>query len=587
MKISRRSSTSAFGSCALALALCAAAAGQSFSAPKLSVPKPKLSAPGASQGAASGADRIHMTYKYFCLNKGSYAKLKGNLAVGPADLHPCTADSPGVYVARCVFTAPGGGAYQEHVDTSQQCPDLAGALKSYDGPVPQFQCDYLHALAADQGVDFRGNFNGGKGVNFPYSPAQQKSYLAETYCDAGFAHQQFLKWAKEPEKINDAFMLAIKTFFWERVPLGGSYLTGMELPRPVSWYPYLHPLLILKIANEASEQKMVNAVAGKMKALNDSGLNKVPGGYALARVNAWLDHFFDHSKPGAADPAAPAVPASPLILPKNGPRPDLGPMLSKPEVFLSPKFSKNASPPLPSLSDDKAVKQENFGARGIKAAATRLANEYKIYFWHYFGMSRTIGDPGAALQYAIHQKSGTCGVESQYEALRAHGMKADPAALAKQAYANGWYGENDLYAGVSAPFEGTLMPDSDKLLKAHGLPSLIIYNATTRDLQDSLAKGGGAIVALSSNRFWDNKPGPVDHAVYVSGAELGSDGKVWGYYVNDTGTGEGMRFVPAQEFEEAWENHKGNGFLVSLDPRANPPKVELKPAPQQLKTCLK
>ncbi|HVA67016.1 MAG TPA: hypothetical protein VNK24_08855 [Elusimicrobiota bacterium] len=591
MKISRRFSLPAFGSCALALALCAAAAGQSFSAPKLSIPKPKLSAPGAFKGAAADSDRLHITAKFFCLDKAGFAKIKGGLPIGPEDLSACTGKSPGIYVARCAFTHPDGAIYQEHIDIGQMCPDYAGVLKNYDGPVPQFQCDYLHTMEDGQDVSFFESFNGGKDVLFPYTLAQQKSYLAQTYCDSAFADRQFLKWSKEPDKINDAYRLAINSFFWQQSPIplaGSSYLVSGDPSARLSWYPYLQPLLALKKANEASEQNMVNAVAGKMKALQESGLNKVPGGYALARVNAWLDSFFDHSKPNSGDPAAPTAPASPLILPKKGPALDLGPMLSKPEVFLSPKFSHYSSPPLPSLGDAKAVKEENFGARGIKAAAVRLENEYKIDFWHYFGMSRTIGDPGAALQYAIHQKSGTCGVESQYEALRAHGIKADPAALAKQAYASGWYGENDPERGVSATFTGTLLPYSNKLLAAHGMTrTTIIYNATTRDLQDSLAKGGGAIVALSSNRLWDDKPGPVDHAVYVSGAELGSDGKVWGYYVNDTGTGEGMRFVPAQEFEEAWENHKGNGFMVSLDPNAHPPKVELKPTPEQLKTYLK
>ncbi|HVC09830.1 MAG TPA: hypothetical protein VNH15_07825 [Elusimicrobiota bacterium] len=592
MKISRLFSLPAFGSCALAAALCAAAAGQSFSAPKLSVPKPKLSASGTAADGAASSDRLRIAAKFFCLDKSSFAKIKGGLDIGPEDLHPCTGKSPGIYVARCVFTEPGGAIYQEHVSIGQMCPEYADALKDYNGPVPQFQCDYLHAMENGQGVSFFESFNGGKGVLFPYTLAQQKSYLAQTYCDSAFADRQFLKWSKEPDKINDAYRLAIKTFFWQHppIPLGGSsYLVGGNPSAVLSWYPYLRPLLFLKLANEANEQKMVRAVAGKMKTLQESGLNKVPGGYALARVNAWLDSFFDHSKPSAANPAAPADPASPLILPKNGPAPDLSPMLSKPEVFLSPKFSQYSSPPLPSLDDAAAVKEENFGARGISAAAARLENEYKIDFWHYFGMSRTIGNPGAALQYAIQQKSGTCGVESQYEALRAHGVKdITPAAMAQEAYKNGWYGENDPERGVSATFTGTLLPYSNKLLAAHGMTrTTIIYNATTRDLEDSLAKGGGAIVALSSKRFWENKPGPVDHAVYVSGAELGSDGKIWGYYVNDTGTGEGMRFVPAQEFEEAWENHKGNGFMVSLDPNAKPPKVELKPTPEQLKTYLK
>ncbi len=545
--------------------------------------------PAAAQNVSSSSSgRLHLDYAYECLNKGDYDTLKKSLAVvGPADLHPCKSGETQVYVARCSVTGPGGAAYRERVNIAQTCPEMAGVLKDYDGPVPQFQCDFLHAMP--NVMAFMLSFDGVKSQPsmpvVPYTPAQQKSYLAQTYCEAGYAHAQYLKWAKEPKKINDAFSLSIQAFLWQRVPLGGSYLVkGKKTSIPVSWYPYLRPLLVVSKADKAREQEMVRAVAGKIKTLEASGLNQE--NFGLMRMKAWLGGLFDQSQAGKGGQAVLAGPGSLLVLPKKVPGPDLSPLFSKSDRSLRPKYARGA-PPLPSLDNAAAVKQENFGARGIEAAMSRIKQEYEITFWHYFGMSTTIGHPLVALPYIVHQKSGTCGVESQYEALRAHDISANPAALAQEAYKNGWYGENDPQAGISSPFEGTEMPNSNQLLTAHHLPSKLIYQATTRDLKQSIAYGGGAIVALRSNRLWDDKPGPVDHAVYVSGAELGSNGKILGYYVNDTGTGEGMRYVPAQQFEEAWEDKTGHGFLVSLDRNAKPPKVELKPKPAQLTTYLK
>jgi len=247
---------------------------------------------------------------------------------------------------------------------------------------------------------------------------------------------------------------------------------------------------------------------------------------------------------------------------------------------LRPTVAALFSPPPPPLGDAAAVKEENFGARGLAAAAQRLEDDYKIAYWHYFDLSRTVGRPAAALPYALLQKSGSCGVASQYEALRARGIEVDVAALAKEAYRNGWYGENDPGTGVRSAQTGTSLADSNKLLSAHGLPSLIIYRATVKDLEDSIVHGGGAIVSVSAERLWNGTPGlPDDHSLYVSGAEVAGDGRVLGYYVNDTGTGEGMRFVSAALFDQAWEDKTGHGFLVSLDANAHPPQVELAPAP--------
>ncbi|MCX5789503.1 MAG: hypothetical protein NTX64_13515 [Elusimicrobia bacterium] len=71
-------------------------------------------------------------------------------------------------------------------------------------------------------------------------------------------------------------------------------------------------------------------------------------------------------------------------------------------------------------------------------------------------------------------------------------------------------------------------------------------------LNDDLKRTGDAIVAVNVKKFW-NIGQSGGHAVYVTGAEADSKGKIVGYYVNDTGTGEAERFVPRDQFMKSWK----------------------------------
>lgn len=74
------------------------------------------------------------------------------------------------------------------------------------------------------------------------------------------------------------------------------------------------------------------------------------------------------------------------------------------------------------------------------------------------------------------------------------------------------------------------------------------------ELVQALKNGQPVEVTVSARVLW-KKPGPLAmHAVLVTGAKVGRDGAVEGYYVNDTGAliPEYARFVPKRDFEQAW-----------------------------------
>ncbi len=549
----------ALGAAALLCAMLCAAGPQALGAD--SAPASPTSAPPRN----GAKPQLHMAYQYMCLNTASWPKIGALKAIGDQDLHACDASSPGIYVARCRITYPDGREYQENINAAQTC-DHTLTIADYQGPVPQYECDYLHALEVNKsekaGFSLQA-FNGEKPKPplRPYSVDQQREFLAQEYCATTYVYRRYHQANKQSDPYT-AFKLA-KYFYWEKMP-PASYVTHIKGHTPLSWYPYALPMWLQDAKDHAQEAKATKSVARVIKRLQFDG---TPGhGDFLPQLAAAIDGDLS-GKTGAV--AKKAV-AADLIAAEAKTEPGSADYYTLPKSL----FSRLASPPLPPLNNPEDVKKENFGARGLKAALNRLFSFGKIAAWHYTGYSKTIGRPEAALQYEITQKNGTCGVESQYEALMAHGIKVNPADLANLAHEHGWYWENDPGVLIE-PNSGTWNPYENKLLSAYGLPSTLIYHATPADLKKSIIHGGGAIVAVSAEMLWNDKPGPIDHDVYVSGAEVRYDGKILGYYINDTGTGEGMRFVPADRFNLAWMRPHEHPFMVSLDPKARPPKAEV------------
>ena len=92
--------------------------------------------------------------------------------------------------------------------------------------------------------------------------------------------------------------------------------------------------------------------------------------------------------------------------------------------------------------------------------------------------------------------------------------------------------------------------------------------ALTPQLQQSIRTAGDAIITVRARDFWQQPsiPAAATHNVYVSGMEVSASGKVLGYYVNDTGSGEADRYVSAALLNASWTRS-----LVQMLPNPSKP----------------
>ena len=186
-----------------------------------------------------------------------------------------------------------------------------------------------------------------------------------------------------------------------------------------------------------------------------------------------------------------------------------------------------------------------------------------------YKLTRTIGDPGGRAALVFHQTGETCGIAAQVMVLEEAGAVAHDAKSRKQAedelYARA--AELDLFSGNSADpnrrFKGgTPGAHMGALLD---MPATRHFAATKEELFAAVSKGRMVIVSANTGKLWNNpKFAHGGHVVVITGAEVGRvDGELLGYYINDTGTDVGGRFITAKQFHGAWESHGG----VFIEPR--------------------
>lgn len=166
-----------------------------------------------------------------------------------------------------------------------------------------------------------------------------------------------------------------------------------------------------------------------------------------------------------------------------------------------------------------------------------------------------VGNPAADEQYWRPQESDySCAISSQGEVLEAlTGERIPEEELARLADECGWYD----------PACGTPPEAVGSILEAYGIPVDRAYDLGITDLFDALARGEKVIVGLDANEIWsprlDEHGTPIEqpdagHAVWVTGMEMGDDGKV-SVILNDTGKpdGAGCR-VDVEDFLNAWDD---------------------------------
>jgi len=446
--------------------------------------------------------------------------------------------------------------------------------KLYEAKVARHVCDYMHASLQDAARTFN---------SLPTLAAQKEMLQSVTrVADADYAQYMKGKAAllaeTDPALISNRLppmkaMLDIESlrrliesqgvqistpFLWPAPPayMQKSYLDPEAGKFKESWNPYVGDFvrrdetLVAKSREFESEliRRTDKAAEGRLRAsLLAKAVNE---GLSPRAAAAALTHLFDGSG-GAAQ--ASSAGADPVAAPSG---------LARWTAPFKGRLGLPASLPPPVPNDGVQDAKRGYFARGSEAGLKRIDDDAKIAVWHALGWSQTLGDPAAAVPYIIVQKGPTCAIGAQYEALRARGVSIGIKPLVQEALDKGYYAEYGLASGFRAG--GTFIADSNALLRDHQVPSRLIMKATPRDIEISIAEGQGALAVVREREFWSEpyQPESAAHTIYVSGAEIDPQGRVLGYYVNDTGTGEAMRYVSASDFKKAW-----TGILVSLAPQ--------------------
>ena len=291
------------------------------------------------------------------------------------------------------------------------------------------------------------------------------------------------------------------------------------------------------------QEKLDNksGVIGSTKGTADS-----LGKGSVGQDKAKLDQMFTGDKrTGATDPKD--------IAPKTGANAAaFSGVPQKPGAWTSLKGDADKAPPVLPQAEEQTDKR-NYFARGYIEGAKRLKDDALIQGYHYVGYSQTVGDPSGAANNIVQQKGDSCGVGAVNQRMEALGDKTPIQTLAQESWKKGYYKET---VDPSGNLQGTTYwSDMGKIAQDHGFKVNRIDQGTTQDLDKAVRNEGGAIVRTREATLWNNTNFPPDagHFVYVTGLEQRtSDGQVLGYYVNDTGTGEGGRYVPADTMAKAF-----------------------------------
>jgi len=168
-----------------------------------------------------------------------------------------------------------------------------------------------------------------------------------------------------------------------------------------------------------------------------------------------------------------------------------------------------------------------------------------------------VGDPqrfaANCHQQGVGDYQGTCGVASCEQVLRQFGHDgATEKDLVATAAANGLCetGQQPGVNGATTPHERV------QIMNQAGEPAHIEVVGHADDVRSLVEDGRGVIVRANAGELWNDpsayEQGQYNHAVSVTGvAAEPKTGATQGFYINDTGTGEGGRFVPTEQFQRS------------------------------------
>ncbi|MFK5914026.1 MAG: PAAR domain-containing protein [Woeseiaceae bacterium] len=169
----------------------------------------------------------------------------------------------------------------------------------------------------------------------------------------------------------------------------------------------------------------------------------------------------------------------------------------------------------------------------------------------------TLGSPAVALKSfkniaktrasgSTQQSYGNCGVESARQLMEASNNGRNELVVLQDAINNG----NAGYHVNPTKVGGTSPQGRKNILTNNGLSSHL-EEQNIEKIQQAVIEGKGVITSHNAGILWGNNNISGGHAIVVSGVKYDSTGKVSAYIINDTGTGEGMKAIPAAQFENS------------------------------------
>ncbi|HEY5603543.1 MAG TPA: PAAR domain-containing protein [Gammaproteobacteria bacterium] len=169
----------------------------------------------------------------------------------------------------------------------------------------------------------------------------------------------------------------------------------------------------------------------------------------------------------------------------------------------------------------------------------------------------TLGNPSAGLTAfnnlaktrvsgATQQSYGNCGVESARQIMDVASNARNEIDVLQDAINNG----NAGYDPDPTQVGGTSPQGRQNILKNNGVNSHL-ENQTVGNIQQAVIEGKGVITSHAARVLWGDRRVSGNHAVLTTGVKYDASGKVSHYVINDTGTGQGMRNVPATQYENS------------------------------------
>ncbi|MFA6091743.1 MAG: hypothetical protein WCU88_02630 [Elusimicrobiota bacterium] len=242
----------------------------------------------------------------------------------------------------------------------------------------------------------------------------------------------------------------------------------------------------------------------------------------------------------------------------------------------------SGAPPVPEKNAPRILKKDGTAEVALKAAgllALKAVNpasttpDWGELAWaallRRMGASETLGNPGGWAELVHSQGNrGTCAIVAQQQVLEAYKLvqgsrKTVAEELTSDSLSKGYFTID--YSNPSKPPKdiGTERRYVGNLLQDRGL--LVTKNlfAPVGALNKALSKGKAVVVSVDAGILWDNAAAAGSaHAILVTGVERSKlDGRILGYYINDSGMLSRGRFVASGQFLRAWKMHASSSFV--------------------------